>query len=1115
MAKTKAPNIAKKGKTAGKQGAALKSSVKTVKPRTGKKNALSIAKRAAALEQQNEYLALLNEVTMTILLSGDFDTILRELAKNMARLTNADDCYITLWDEERNLTIPQETTAILNTPYSEDQLPSSHSMTASVLRSGHTLTADDVFNSPYIDSEIARHYPARSVMGAPLIVRKHKLGAAIIAFNTPHHFTQEEVKRAEYAAGHIAVAVWNAQQDIEIKKRLKEQQTLARITTALSQTERIGLANLLKLIVDSSRDLIANAQQAVIHLVDQEKNFLIPKAVSGIEITEDNKSKMRIGEGVAGQVITDEQSIYIPDIQNDERYINLSANINYRSMIVAPVSSGSQKLGTISIQSRKTHAFSRNDISLLNELSQQAAIAIENARLYAAVQQELAERIYAETALRSSEERYRSVSEDIPAMICRFQADGTLTYVNQFYSQFFGKKQYEFTNINLFSLIEDEEEKAKVKSKYLSLTQENPFTIYEVNETNSRGEKRWVQWIDRMIYHKDNENVEYQAIGMDITERKLAELERERLLKAEHVQRLRAETSADATLALVSHTETDKVLNEILHQVQKLLPGCAANIALLEGDILRTAAWLGYENRGEEGFKNLIKRTSMFPVEQQVMQDPRPLLVADTHQDPNWKILPGLEWIRSNLSIPLMWNNEMLGLLYIDEDTPNKVTEETANLLKPLVNATTVALESSILIETTRQALKETSALYRINQGLVALETDELLKDAVELLKNNFDYYHVQVFVIDPVTENFILKAASGEIGKRLVEAGHELRAGAGIIGYAAETGMPFFTNNVEEVVFFMFDPYLPETKAEMAIPVRNGEKLYGILDIQQTTAKPFTPRDQQLVITVADQLAVALHKAELYKDLQTALQQEKNIRNQLVQNERLAIMGRLLASVSHELNNPLQAIQNALFLLKEEKGLSQQGLNDLDIVLAESERMAALIERLRTTYRPPQAEELQPTYINNIIEDVYALLATHLRKNEVVFEFHPQTDLPPIMALPDQIRQVALNLMINAVEAMPNGGSLTVDTHYLRASNEVKLSVSDMGAGISPAILPSIFNPFVTNKKRGTGIGLTISHDIVTKHRGRITAENNQGKPGATFNVWLPVEQPLSAEIE
>ena len=84
--------------------------------------------------------------------------------------------------------------------------------------------------------------------------------------------------------------------------------------------------------------------------------------------------------------------------------------------------------------------------------------------------------------------------------------------------------------------------------------------------------------------------------------------------------------------------------------------------------------------------------------------------------------------------------------------------------------------------------------------------------------------------------------------------------------------------------------------------------------------------------------------------------------------------MGRLLASVSHELNNPLQAIQNALFLLRDEKGISLQGKQDLDIVLSEAERMSALIERLRSTYRPTQAEDFQPTQINNIIEDVYAL---------------------------------------------------------------------------------------------------------------------------------------------
>ena len=140
----------------------------------------------------------------------------------------------------------------------------------------------------------------------------------------------------------------------------------------------------------------------------------------------------------------------------------------------------------------------------------------------------------------------------------------------------------------------------------------------------------------------------------------------------------------------------------------------------------------------------------------------------------------------------------------------------------------------------------------------------------------------------------------------------------------------------------------------------------------------------------MADQLAIALQKANLYSDLQAALQTEKAIRNQMVQSERLVTMGRLLASVSHELNNPLQAIQNALFLLREEKGISLQGKLDLDIVLSEAERMSTLIERLRSTYRPIQAEDFLPTQINDIIEDVYALITTHLRHNEIVYEFHP-----------------------------------------------------------------------------------------------------------------------------
>jgi PAS domain S-box-containing protein len=1059
------------------------------------------------LREREQYLALLNNITNSIITARDWDVMIEELVMSIKILLGADDCYLTRWDDDTGKTELLSATANLAPSYRSIHIPSDKtSMTASVFYERRTLVAEDVFNSPYINAEIAKLFHMRSLMGIPMFHGEFMLGAVMVAYNTPHTFKQSEIERAEQAVGQVSIAIWSVQKDLELKKRLKEQEALAQITTTLSQMERVGLSNVLNLIVGSARKLIPDAQQAVIHLMDKDRAFLIPEAVSGFDVSEEGKGKMQVGQGVAGQAMSHGQTLYIPDIHKDDRFVNLNPNVQYHSLMVSPISG----LGTISIQSNKTYAFSENEINLLTELGQQAAIAIENARLYDAVQGELRERRQVEAALRSSEERYRSISEDMPAMICRFFADGTLTFVNSYYSSFFGKSGSELIGRNLLDLINDENRNI-VLSNYLSLNEIKPFMTYENLETDGYGNKRWIQWIDRIIDSEDGSVVEYQSIGIDVTDRKLAEIEREHLLQAERKQRLLAEISADATLALVSHTEQDKVLNEILYQVQKLLPGCGVNIAMWEGQCLHTVVWRGYENRGEEIFPNMFKEPSTFPLDNKTIESLTPNIIADAHTEPLWKTIPGLEWIRSHLSIPLLWNEQLLGLLFIDEDTPNKFSDETVAQLRPLINATAAALENTLLIETTRKALKETNALYHINQKLAALDVDELANDVVELLKREFNYYQVQLYVIDPATGELFLKAASGEIGKKLLEQKLHMRRGEGIIGYAAETLKPFFTNNVDEAISYIRYPLLHETRSEMAVPVRNGDRLLGILDIQQTAKNPLTQQDQQLVSTVANQLAAALQKAELYENLQTSLQQEKMIRSQLVQNERLAIMGRLLASVSHELNNPLQAIQNALFLLKEEHGISEQGKQDLEIVLAESERMASMIERLRDTYRPTQAEDFKPIQLNRIVEDVHALIATHLRKNQIAFIFQPYPDLPFIYALSDQVRQVVLNLFMNAVEAMSSGDVLTAQTEYIPETNQILLSVSDTGTGISPSILPDIFEPFITDKKSGTGLGLTISRDIVIKHRGNITAENNPER-GATFKVWLPIN---NREIE
>ncbi|MCK7527022.1 MAG: GAF domain-containing protein [Ignavibacteriales bacterium] len=177
-----------------------------------------------------------------------------------------------------------------------------------------------------------------------------------------------------------------------------------------------------------------------------------------------------------------------------------------------------------------------------------------------------------------------------------------------------------------------------------------------------------------------------------------------------------------------------------------------------------------------------------------------------------------------------------------------------------------------------------------------------------------------------PSAATWCWKSGSGEIGARLLEMNYRLPRGMGVVGYAVETATPFVTNNVNAVMFFFRNPLLPDTQSEITVPIQVDGQVVGVLDIQDKPPRRLTEDDLRLMSAVADQLSVALQKASLYANLQTALQQEQSVRTQLVQSERLALVGRLLASVSHELNNPLQAIQNALFLLKDEEHLSADG---------------------------------------------------------------------------------------------------------------------------------------------------------------------------------------------
>ena len=189
--------------------------------------------------------------------------------------------------------------------------------------------------------------------------------------------------------------------------------------------------------------------------------------------------------------------------------------------------------------------------------------------------------------------------------------------------------------------------------------------------------------------------------------------------------------------------------------------------------------------------------------------------ITDVMTDPRFVKLNKEPTYRSLMVTPVHSGERKLGTISVSSNLPFAFNANDRNLLSQLGTQAAIAIENAHLLESTQQALKESNALYRINQGLVAsLDPQELLEDAVDLLQKNFGYYHVQFYLRDLESGDFVMREGSGEIGRKLKEKGHRLHAGEGIVGYVAETKEAFFTNDVDEVYFFLRNPLLPDTKS-------------------------------------------------------------------------------------------------------------------------------------------------------------------------------------------------------------------------------------------------------------------------------------------------------------
>jgi signal transduction histidine kinase len=292
----------------------------------------------------------------------------------------------------------------------------------------------------------------------------------------------------------------------------------------------------------------------------------------------------------------------------------------------------------------------------------------------------------------------------------------------------------------------------------------------------------------------------------------------------------------------------------------------------------------------------------------------------------------------------------------------------------------------------------------------------------------------------------------------------------------------------------------------DVCLPMIVGRKLLGFMALgRKENVDPFFAEELDLLATLASQAAIALENAQLYDEL-------KRSQEIIRRADRLSAMGTLAAGIAHEISNPLVSIQT-FFQLAPQRLNDQEFLTEfLSLTSQEVKRITDLISELLSFARSP-TPSTSDVDLNEVIDGVIRLLDPQLRSGRIRVRKLLASDLPATRAEHDQLKQVFLNIVLNAIQAMEKGGEITIATRAVTHNGEryCQVSVSDTGPGIPAELLDHIFNPFFTTKDKGTGLGLSITNQVVSEHGGFITVDSEVGK-GSTFRIHL---RPWEAAVE
>lgn len=552
--------------------------------------------------------------------------------------------------------------------------------------------------------------------------------------------------------------------------------------------------------------------------------------------------------------------------------------------------------------------------------------------------------------------------------------------------------------------------------------------------------------------------------------------------------------------SLVSDTDDPReALEIIMDEIIRILPTQSAAIEIINPDTgrLEIEVFRGFPDSSREMQLRLGQGVTGW-----VALHGRPLVVPDVTKDPRYISMK--PEIRSEMAVPMIGENgAVVGVVNVDSEQVDAFDESHLKVLTLLTNEAGRVVNRIWLINKLKEKADQLEALIKTGQSIVQKrELGDLLKSIVMEARSIMECRLCALYFLEGQPERLMLKAVSGT--QTVGEADEVItltESAVGTVVHRRKMIEVFDLRRTEENHFLEWIQR-EDLVSMLACPVLYEDDVIGVLICYTDHPHRFNNEERRIFQTIASLGAAAIQNARLYARI---FQTEENLRR----NERLTTLGLLSAEIAHEIRNPLTVIRLLFESLQLDFPAGDMRKKDVDIIGEKLDQLEGIVSRVLSFGK--SRENMRSRYdLRTIVEDTLLLVRMKLQQNRIQLQYQGRPKERLLVEVSKgQIQQALLNLIINATEAMPKGGTIRISLKTARQEQQpvAVVEIGDSGPGIPEDIRDNIFESFLSGKAEGTGLGLAIVKRILKSHNGDIRVTRS-GKDGTEMAFWVPLCQ-------